>query len=86
VPGRRFHGSHHGELIEEMQNRIDELEPQLDDAEFKTCTTMEQFRIYVAKGQELIILSVPYKGRNTVGVYRAEINTSARNIVFSRIE
>lgn len=37
-------------------------------------------------GDNIIILSVPYKGRNTVGVYRAEINTSAKKIVFSRIE
>ena len=117
------------QLIKEMQDHIDDLEQLLDDAEFKICTTMEQFLRCIAKGQEqivmegdlyklwkrylraaikkktsqtvnisgdwnvtfgygdnLIILSVPYKGRNTVGVYRAEINTSARNIVFSRVK
>ena len=117
------------QLIEGMQKRIADLELQLDDAEFKTCTTMEQFLICISRGQEtiimegelyklwkrymraairkkssqtvnisgdwnvtfgygenLIVLSVPYKGRNTIGVYRAEVNSSEKNIVFNRVE
>lgn len=37
-------------------------------------------------GDNLVILSVPYRGRNTVGVYRTELDTSAKNIIFYRVE
>ena len=52
----------------------------------QTVNVSGEWNVTFGYGNNMVILSVPYKGRNTIGVYRAEVNVGEKNIVFNRVE
>lgn len=52
----------------------------------QTINVKGDWNVTFGHGENMVILSTPYKGKNTIGVYRVELNSIEKNIIFKRVK
>ena len=52
----------------------------------QTVNVSGDWNVTFGYGEDMVVLSTPYRGKNTIGVYRVELKSNEKNIIFTRIE